>query len=428
MQLELELEGALDSALLEASLQAVVGRHASLRSGFRHEHLSRPVQVVLARVAVPWRLIDLSGLDEDEQQRRLAGIIDDDRRERFDLAAPPLMRFALIKLKADRHRLLISNHHLLMDGWSAPILVREWLAAYAAQGSVAALPRVTSYRDYLAFIAGQDRAAGLAAWRETLAGLEEGTRLAGSRSSEMGRGPLVPEQTVLSLAPALSASLQRMARAQAVTLNTVMQAAWGMLLGRLSGRADVVFGVTVAGRPAEIAGVEDMVGLFINTLPLRMALPPEQPLSELLRRTQERQSALMAYQHIGLSEIQQAAGLGELFDTLLVFENYPVDRAGLATESNGLRLGRVHGRDATHYPLALIVQPGEALQLRLDWRPDLFDRATVAALGERLVRLLEGVVAAPDRALGGLDILGAAERDTILRVWNDTGHDLTGHR
>ena len=338
------------------------------------------------------------------------------------------MRFALIKLAAERHRLLISNHHLLMDGWSAPILVRELLEIYAQGGSAALLPRVTPYRDYLSFIARQDRAAGRAAWREALAGLEEGTRLAGlvTKQGQAGGGPLSPERIVLSLDATLSASLNRAAREQAVTLNTVMQAAWGILLGRLSGRDDVVFGVTVAGRPAELAGVEHMVGLFINTLPLRMRLPPQLSLSGLLRQTQESQSRLMAHQHLGLAEIQQAAGVGDLFDTLLVFENYPVDRAGLAAAGrlaaagNGLKLGQVEGRDATHYPLALIVQPGDELQLRLDYRPDLFDESSVAALGSRLVRLLEGSVADAERPLGQLPILAAAERDTILRGWNDT--------
>jgi amino acid adenylation domain-containing protein len=199
-----------------------------------------------------------------------------------------------------------------------------------------------------------------------------------------------------------------------------MQTAWGILLGRLSGRDDVVFGVTVAGRPAELAGVEHMVGLFINTLPLRLQLRPELPLAALLRQTQDSQSRLMAHQHLGLAEIQQAAGVGDLFDTLLVFENYPVDRAGLAAESNGLRLGRVEGRDATHYPLALIVQPGETLQLRLDYRPDLFDAATVEVMGRRLIRLLEAAVADAAQPLGHLPILDTAERDTILRSWNNT--------
>jgi non-ribosomal peptide synthetase component F len=288
------------------------------------------------------------------------------------------------------------------------------------------------YRDYLALIARQDRAAALSAWRESLAGLEEGTRLAGllTRAGAADRNPaarqaVAPERIELSLGGALSADLNRMARELALTLNTVLQTAWGILLGRLTGRSDVVFGVTVAGRPAELAGVEQMVGLFINTLPLRMALPPQLPLSELLRQTQERQSRLMAHQHLGLAEIQQAAGLGELFDTLMVFENYPVDRAGLAAAGRGLQLGRVEGRDATHYPLAVIVRPGETLHLRLDYRPDLFDAASVAALGGRLIRLLAAAVADPARALGALPILEPAERDTILRRWNDTGHVLT---
>ena len=429
VQLELELEGVLDCAALQAAWQAVAARHSSLRSGFRHEQLSRPVQVVLARIEMPWRLIDLSDCATAEQQRRVAELLDADRLERFDLAAPPLMRFALIRLGAERHRLLISNHHLLMDGWSAPILVRELLQAYAQGGSGASLPRVTPYRDYLAHIARQDRAAGLAAWRDSLAGLEEGTRLAGllRRTGAAAGGaaagqPLVPEHIELPLGEVLSAALHRTAREQALTLNTLLQAAWGILLGRLSGRDDVVFGVTVAGRPAELAGVEHMVGLFINTLPLRMRLPPQLSLSELLRQTQERQSRLIAHQHIGLAEIQQAAGVGDLFDTLMVFENYPVDREGLAAQANGLRLGRVEGHDATHYPLALIVRPGEQLRLRLDYRPDLFDAATAAGLGERLVRLLRAVVVDSGRALGRLEILGEAERDTILRGWNDTAH------
>ena len=338
VQLELELEGALDGSLLQAAVQAVVERHASLRAAFVHEQLSRPVQVIVGRAGVPWRLHDLSGLGREEQEQRLATIRDADREERFDLVRPPLMRFALMRLSGERHRLLISNHHLLMDGWSAPVLVGEMLAAYAAGGSVAALPRVTPYRDYLSFIAGQDHAASLAAWREVLSGLEEGTRLAARASST---APVVPERVDLSLDAELTRSLGRFAREHALTLNTLIQTAFGVLLGRLTGRDDVVFGVTVAGRPAEVPGSERMVGLFINTLPLRMQLPPQLPLLELLRRTQGGQSALMAHQHVGLAEIQRAAGLGDLFDTLVVFENYPVDRGALAQQANGLRLGAV---------------------------------------------------------------------------------------
>src|SRR5207244_3605682 len=136
--------------------------------------------------------------------------------------------------------------------------------------------------------------------------------------------------------------------------------------------------------------------------------------------TQDSQSALLAHQYVGLAAIQQAAGHSDLFDTLVVFENYPVDRDALAQQANGLRLGQVQGRDATHYPLALIVQPGEELRLRLDYRPDLFERADVEAIGRRLIRLLEAAVADAGQPLGSLPVLEAAERDTILRTWNDT--------
>ena len=426
VQLELELEGALDGALLQASVQAVVDRHASLRAAFHHERLSRPVQAIVPRAGVPWRLHDLSGLEREEQERKLAALRDADRAERFDLVRPPLMRFALIRLSAERHRLLISNHHLLMDGWSAPVLVGEVLAAYAERGSTASLPRVTPYRDYLSFIAAQDHAASLQAWREALSGLEEGTRLA-PRSSQT-QATVVPERMDLALDRPLTRSLVRLGREHALTLNTIVQTAFGVLLGRLTGRGDVVFGVTVAGRPAELSGAERMVGLFINTLPLRMRLAAELPLVELLKRTQSAQSALMAHQHVGLAEIQRAAGFGagsgDLFDTLVVFENYPVDRGALAQQANGLKLGQVEGRDATHYPLALIVQPGEALQLRLDYRGDLFDRGTVEAIGQRLIRLLTAAVADATRPLGSLAILDDTERSTILEGFNATAQEL----
>jgi hypothetical protein len=296
-----------------------------------------------------------------------------------------------------------------MDGWSAPILVRELLEAYAQGGSTASLPRVTPYREYLSLIARQDRDTALAAWRESLAGLEEGTRLS-PRAAD--RDPIAPEQIVLALDGTLSAALNRAARERAVTLNTVMQTAWGILLGRLTGRDDVVFGVTVAGRPAELAGVEHMVGLFINTLPLRMALPQQLPLSDLLRQTQDRQSQLMAHQHVGLAEIQQAAGWANRSTRLARAIRRP---RGLAARGRPpARPGP--GHDATHYPLALIVQPGKRTQLR-SMRPTCSTRHVE---GARLIRLLEWRGRRSDRALGVVDLTPSATPSrlwSILRRW-----------
>ena len=417
IQLAFGLEGPLEQDALKAAVDALVARHASLRAGFQHARLSRPAQVVVPKVEVPWRSIDLSSLDAAERERRLPGLMAEDRAERFDLAAPPLLRFTLIKLRPDQHRLVLTNHHILMDGWSMPVLVQELLALYARRGDDSTLPRVTPYRDYLAWLAAQDHVAAVAAWRETLAGLEGATLLA---PQDPGRTPAVSEQILFSVSETRTTILNQRARAHGLTLNTVVQAAWAILLGRLTGRDDVVFGVTVAGRPPEIAGIETMVGLFINTLPLRVRLPAATPLLDLLRDVQDGQPRLLAHQHLGLAEIQRLVGVGELFDTLLVFENYPVDRTGLTAEANGLRLGNVIGHDATHFPLSLAALPGARLQLRLEFRPDLFDRAGVDAMAARLIRLLEAVVEHTDTPIGRLDLLAPEERHTVLRTWNDT--------
>ena len=346
-------------------------------------------------------------------------ILTQDRAQRFDLAVPPLLRCALIRLAAAEHRLVLTTHHMVMDGWSRPVLMQELLTLYAQRGDAAALPPVTPYRDYLAWLSEQDRGAAVAAWREALAGLEEGTHLAPRAA---GRAPVDPEQLLFALSESLTAVLTRQARALGLTFNTIIQAAWGLLLGRLTGRSDVVFGVTVAGRPPEVTGIERMVGLFINTLPLRLRLAPGKPLHLLLAELQEAQSRLMAHQHLGLAEIQNLTGLGELFDTLVVFENYPVDQAGLAAEVGGLRLTHASGHDAAHYPLALGVIPGERIQMHLDYRPDLFERGSAEALTGRFVRLLEAAAAEPEGPIGRLDVLSVEERATILREWNDTAH------
>ena len=421
MQIAFVIDGPLQSDVLQAAAEALVQRHASLRAAFRHDNLSRPVQVIVPTVRVPWRSIDLSLLDDAAREQRLTQILAEDCGERFDLAAPPLVRFSLIRLGADHYRLLFTHHHILMDGWSVPVLVQELLTLYARRGDGRALPRVTPYRDYLAWIAAQDRTAAVAAWSAALSGLEEPTLVA---PHDPGGDFDLPQQIMLPMSSTLSDGLTQQARARGLTLNTYIQAAWAMLLGRLTGRDDVVFGITVAGRPPEIAGIESMVGLFINTLPLRVKLPPDKPLADLLSELQDSQSRLMAHQHVGLAEIQGLAGLGELFDTLVVFENFPVDHAALAKTGSGLRVTPIAGHDTSHYSLSLGAMPGEHLRLRVDYRPVLFERESAEILGRRLIRLLELSVAEPDRAIGRFDILDAVERQTMLCDWNDTARAI----
>ncbi|MFI6409985.1 condensation domain-containing protein, partial [Streptomyces sp. NPDC050548] len=420
-QMSFLLEGPLNVEVLKESARVVLHRHANLRAAFVHEGLRQPVQVIPRQVELPWEEVDFTGMGPAEQEAAVEEWIEQDRARRFDLTAPPLLRFTLVRLGHQQYRLEFTSHHLLLDGWSLPVLMRELMTAYAQGGHGGGLAPVTPYRDFLAWVAGQDRGAAEEAWRHSLAGVEEATRLAPVRA---GRVPVAPERVTVVLPEELTVALTTATRRCGVTLNTVVQQAWALLLGHMTGRDDVVFGATVSGRPAQIPGVESMVGLFINTVPVRVRLKPGEALREALVRLQDEQSVLLAHQHLKLTDIHSLTPAGELFDTVVVFENYPVSASPAANSAEAIRVERLEGRNSTHYPLSLIVMPGEGIRLRLDYRPDLFDRTAVEQLGSRLVRVLEAIATGFDRAVGHVDLIGAEERQRILTAWNDTGREV----
>ncbi|MFF5205889.1 non-ribosomal peptide synthase/polyketide synthase [Streptosporangium sp. NPDC000396] len=425
-QLVFDIEGAVDVEALRAAARTLLRRHANLRAGFSQRKSGESVQIIHREVPLPWQEFDLSGLDEAIRNGELTRLLAEDRFRRFDVARPPLVRFTLIRCAADRWRFALTNHHILWDGWSTPVLVSELFQLYAQGGDDTGMPRVTPYRDYLAWLSRQDRSAAERAWREALAGVTEPTFLA---SPGARREPVVPEDVTVVVPEELTHRLGEVARRHELTLNTVVQGMWAILLGRLTGRDDVVFGATVSGRPPELPGVETMVGLLINTLPVRVRLRPGLSLAELLTGLQEQQSGLTDHQHVGLGDIQRWIGVGELFDTLTVFENYPIDPAFLGASDGSAASGDVRvlgmsGQDAIHYPLGLAAALGSSLELRLSYRPDLFDEETARAIAARLVRLLEALVANPDQLVGETTVLSAGERDRLLTEWNDTACSL----
>ncbi len=344
-----------------------------------------------------------------------------DRVERLDPAIPPPLRFALIQLAAEQHLLVFTCHHILLDGWSMPILVDELLSLYSERAP-SSLPPVTPYREYLAWLSRQDREAAVAAWRDALADLDSPTLLAPQTASQPSA---FIESIPLIVSERTTDALTRWLRTRHTTLNTFIQAVWAILLGRLTARDVVVFGVTVSGRPPDIHGIERMVGLFINTLPLRIKLRPDTCFADLLDILQENQSNLIKHQHLGLAQIQGIAGLGDLFDTILVFENYPKDNTTSKKAAAGLRLKGVSGRDATHYALSITVEPGPRLALALNYQPDAFDRDAMQSIGTRFRTLIETLISRPDQQIGQLDILFPDERETILRRWNATARTLS---
>jgi amino acid adenylation domain-containing protein/non-ribosomal peptide synthase protein (TIGR01720 family) len=382
VQTVLRLSVDVDSERMRQAAEALVGRHANLRAAFRTQSSGQFVQVIRRDVRVPWRVVDEMDFDAE-------------RTEPFDLARAPLLRFTLV----GKRTLVLTAHHLLWDGWSAPILVRELLALYQGRS----LPPVRPYRDHLTWLSKQDKLAAEHAWAEALQDLDQPTLLGEATAG-------FPRRTEFVLSQESTGSLGRVARTYGVTVNAVVQGAWALLLARLTGRDDVVFGATVSGRSADVPGVESMVGMFINTVPVRVRLSPRESLAQLFARVQAEQARLLEHQHLGLADIQRASGHSSLFDTLVVFESYPVD-------GEIPLLANVSVRDATHYPLALLVVPGKQLVMRIDHDPVQFP--DVSSIAEQLQEVLRQFIATPDASVSRLDSLTAGEWREVTAP-NDT--------
>ncbi|KPM54432.1 hypothetical protein ACG83_18075 [Frankia sp. R43] len=416
VQTILDLAGDLDEPRLHAAAQALVERHANLRTAF----ITAPtgaVQVVLRTVTVPWSTADVTSAPAavpaaeaaagGSAEPRAQLLVDAERDRPFVMDAPPLIRFLLIRTGPHRHRLVITSHHILLDGWSGPLLLRDLFDLYA--GTRSAPPR--PYREYLAWLAGRDKDDSLAVWREALDGLTEPTLLTATATATAtgtvdgagGPAPSAVAATPVRLAVPLDPDTRRrlveLGRDRGVTLSTVLQAAWAITLSRAVGRQDVVFGATVSGRPPEITGVESMVGLFINTVPVRVALRPGETVSGLLARLHRTHTATLDHHYLSLAEVQAVAGLGALFDTLLVVESYPVDEAeiGRVRAAIGLDVAAVRTEDATHYPLTLVAETADGPVLELEHRPELLPSRKADEVASTLAAVLAAMTVAPAR-------------------------------
>ncbi|WP_314176429.1 condensation domain-containing protein [Streptomyces winkii] len=416
VQLKLRLEGPLDKDALWRAAGALLRRHPHLGAAFRHRKTGEPVQILTDRTRIPRTEEDLSGLDGTARATELDRLEEEQRTERFDLSRPPAFRFMLVKLAAQEHRLLLTCHHILVDGWSLPLLVDELTALYrtaAAGGEVpeqAGLPPAVPYRDHLRWLAGRDEAESRAEWRRALDGLDEPTYLVPG-----GRASGSPVKLQRALSPEATDGLTALARREGLTLNTVVQGAWALLLGRLTRREDVVFGAVVSGRPSDLPGSERMIGLFINTVPVRVRLRQDEPFAEALPRLQREQARLLEHQYLGLAETQRLAP-GSHFDTLLVFQNYPAGPDEDAPGS-GLRVTGVDAHDATHYPVSLMAVPGERLLLDLTFRDAADVPGGAARLLDRVAEVLEQAARRPGTAVGDFDILSEGERRALLGEW-----------
>ncbi|ANN20077.1 non-ribosomal peptide synthetase [Amycolatopsis orientalis] len=409
----LDLDGPLDAERLRAAWDQVLARHASLRTGFHQLGSGETVQVVAGDVELPWRTVDLSSLDEAAAAAEVERLLAEDQSQRFDVTEPPLLRLSLIRLGADRHRLVLTSHHLVLDGWSTPLVVGEVSIAYAGEQIPSSAP---SYKDYLAWLGEQDEEAARSAWRAELAGADEPSLV----DAEADKTLVMPGDHAEWVSEETTRALAELARGNGLTTSTILQAAWALVLARLAGRTDVVFGSVVSGRPAEVPDVERMVGMFINTVPVRVRLDGARPVLELFQDLQARQAALTEHQYLGLPEIQKAAGTGAVFDTIVMIENYPHTADGLG-DDGGVAISSVVTRTGTGYPLTMNVSLGDRLRINVAYRPDRIDGATAAEVARQLVRVLDQVVARPSLPVGRLGVTSEAARASVVERWNATG-------
>ncbi|MEV0456636.1 amino acid adenylation domain-containing protein, partial [Catellatospora methionotrophica] len=410
----------VDAGRLRRAGRALLGRNTAMRAGFTSEGLSRPAQFVADGLELPLTEVDLSELSREQAAARTTELMAADRVARFDLARPPLCRMLLIRMPSGRDRLVITHHLILWDGWSEELFVEQLFTLYERDGDAAGLPVPGSYRDHLAWLGEQDGQEAAAAWRAALAGLVEPTLIG---PADRTPAPAVPQRVEAVLPEQASERVRQVARARGLTLNTVLTTAWGLTLGALTGRPDAVFGMTVAGRHSEVEGVEDVIGLFLNTVAMRIAPAPGERVGDLLARVQEQRLALMPYDHVGLGQVQRDSGHATLFDTLYVLQNF-VDEDGSADLRARHGIEAVDGVDATHYPLTLVVTPQRAIRVALDHRPDIVDGPAAQAVLDRLLAVLDRLVSDVDAPVRELDLLLDGERAAQSAAWARTAHDI----
>ncbi|HYH82114.1 MAG TPA: amino acid adenylation domain-containing protein, partial [Longimicrobium sp.] len=415
-----ELAGALDEDAFARAWDTVVERHAALRTAFLWEGRDRPLQVVFRGARMPLHRADWRGVPSEARAGRLAAWREDDRVRGFDLDRAPLLRAALIRTADEAWTLAWTHHHLVLDGWSLPLVFREVAACYAAalRGEAPALPAPPAYRDFVAWLRREDPARAEAFWRAALDGLGEPARLDPGRDRAHGEPEAGHGRLVVALTEEETERLRAFARRERLTLNTVVQGAWALLLARTGGADDVVFGATVSGRPAALPAAEETVGLFINTLPVRARVAEGERVLAWLAGLQAAQARLRDHEHTPLARVQQWSGAGDaLFESVVAFENYPPGDA-LRGALPGVSVAAAASRMHTHYPFTLSAVPGRALELALTHARDRAGEPAAARMLDGVRTLLAGLAAAGgETRLRDLALVDGAGRAALL-AWS----------
>jgi len=401
-QITCAMRGDFKVTAFKEALHRVVQRHAALRTFFIWEGLKEPVQVVQKHLELTWDDLDWRGLAPEVHDEQLTDYLVKEQKRGFDLSRAPLMRLALIRMSDDKCMFVWTYHHILLDGWSGTLVSRDIISFYRAlsRGDDLRLPKPPSYRDYIKWLQQQDLASAEKYWREALKGFTTATPLIPNNVPAPSRNL---EQRVYYACPIVLSTdqtvrLRDAARKHRVTLNTLIQGAWALVLSRYSGQQDVVFGATVSGRPPELKGVEEMVGIFINTLPVRVKIAPEMPVVDWLRRLQKEQLESRQYEYSSLTRIQGWSEVkrgSPLFQSIVVFENFPATTSSSLPANQGGPIGgeiRYLIIVKESYPLTLAADPGSELLLEIKYDTSLFDAATIRYMSRHLETLVKALL------------------------------------
>ena len=438
VQMECKLTGEVKVAHFFTAWRLLCQRHAILRSAFMHEGIEKPVQVVLKtrepecqfvdlREDLTASAADLSERDCDvsiEKNRIIEQYLTVDLAKGFDLQRDSLMRLSLYQVKENEFRFVWCFPHILIDAWSMGLVIEDLTVMYRQlcreDMEKKSLAPVVPWKSYIKWLKAQNPQLAQNYWQAYLGGYEEIVKL--PWRNPKSKDYVMGERTI-SLGAELSETLASMASQQRTTVNNVFQAVWGLVLSRLTGERDVAFGTVVSGRQSQLPGIEDIVGLFINAVPIRVVPSNDKTILELITELQNNTVASFDYQYLPLADVQQVSGLGrELFDHLLIFENYPIgsgDENANAVEGD-LQFSDVEAHDITHYDFNLIIIPGDVLEIRVTWNADVFDSTAIQAFLDSYTRGLEWCSANKEKTVDQFCVLSVVEKARLHTEFNNT--------
>lgn len=420
------LAGDLDKVLFKKAWEKVISRHGALRTSFQWKGISKPVQLVNREVEMIWSDTDWSQPDSNQQEIEFNNFIKADREKVFSLEKPPLMRFNLIDLGNHTYKFIWTFHHILMDGWSYPVIQKEVFEIYRdlKENKDTELPRPASFKEYILWLNQKnqkDKTVSDKFWIKELTGLDSPTPMPADFSSI----EKISEETAelgVKLSPEITTQLRELAKNNLITLNTIIQAAWAYILSTYRGEADVIFGGTVSGRNPELKGIEKMVGMFINTLPVRVKIDREKNIKDWLEEIQNSHIERDQFSYSSLIDIQKCSSIPsvqKMFDNILVFENYPLDKSfenGIA----GIKITDAYANERTNFPLTILTAPGESLGINILFHRSKFSELTIQNILNNFEEFFKSILKNSEGKVSDISILSDEETNKILYDWNDT--------